>query len=85
MVTMDAKMGIQLVRLIHPDVTIPIHYDDYGARRRAPLRAHGLNRRPADVFLSPLQDFKDEMTKAGLDPNVVYLGRGEAYSFAVRE
>jgi hypothetical protein len=40
---------------------------------------------PADVFLSPLQDFKDEMTKAGLDPNVVYLDRGEAYSFTVRE
>jgi hypothetical protein len=39
----------------------------------------------ADVFLSPLQDFKDEMTKAGLDPNVVYLDRGEAYSFTVRE
>jgi hypothetical protein len=40
---------------------------------------------PTDVFLSPLQDFKDEMTKAGLDPNVVYLDRGEAYGFTVRE
>eukprot|EP01111_Echinosteliopsis_oligospora_P001499 TRINITY_DN12253_c0_g1_i1.p1 TRINITY_DN12253_c0_g1~~TRINITY_DN12253_c0_g1_i1.p1 ORF type:complete len:343 (+),score=95.06 TRINITY_DN12253_c0_g1_i1:78-1106(+) len=29
MVTMDAEMGMKLVRLIHPDVTIPIHYDDY--------------------------------------------------------
>ncbi|KAL1304775.1 hypothetical protein AAFC00_003710 [Neodothiora populina] len=29
MVTMDAKQGIELVRLINPDVTIPIHYDDY--------------------------------------------------------
>jgi len=29
MVTMDAKQGIQLVQLIQPDVTIPIHYDDY--------------------------------------------------------
>ncbi|KPI45234.1 uncharacterized protein AB675_2287 [Cyphellophora attinorum] len=29
MVTMDAKQGIQLVKLIQPDVTIPIHYDDY--------------------------------------------------------
>ena len=26
---MDAKQGIQLMKLIHPDVTIPIHYDDY--------------------------------------------------------
>jgi L-ascorbate metabolism protein UlaG (beta-lactamase superfamily) len=29
MVTMDAKQGLQLVQLIQPDVTIPIHYDDY--------------------------------------------------------
>jgi len=31
MVTMDAKQGIQLVQLIQPDITIPIHYDDYEA------------------------------------------------------
>lgn len=29
MVTMDAKEGIKLMRLINPDLTIPIHYDDY--------------------------------------------------------
>ncbi|EAW06976.1 MBL fold metallo-hydrolase [Aspergillus clavatus NRRL 1] len=29
MVTMDAKQGVELVRLIRPDLTIPIHYDDY--------------------------------------------------------
>jgi L-ascorbate metabolism protein UlaG (beta-lactamase superfamily) len=29
MVTMDAKQGLELVRLINPDLTIPIHYDDY--------------------------------------------------------
>ncbi|KAL6874707.1 Metallo-hydrolase/oxidoreductase [Trichoderma novae-zelandiae] len=29
MVTMDGKQGIQLIHLIQPDVTIPIHYDDY--------------------------------------------------------
>ncbi|KAI4145430.1 MAG: hypothetical protein LQ340_006292, partial [Diploschistes diacapsis] len=29
MVTMDAKQGLELVRLIQPDVTVPIHYDDY--------------------------------------------------------
>ena len=29
MVTMDAKQGLQLVQFIKPDVTIPIHYDDY--------------------------------------------------------
>ncbi|KAF8148652.1 beta-lactamase-like protein [Crassisporium funariophilum] len=29
MVTMDAEQGIELIRLVKPDVTIPIHYDDY--------------------------------------------------------
>ena len=29
MVTMDAEQGLGLVRLINPDLTIPIHYDDY--------------------------------------------------------
>jgi hypothetical protein len=29
MVTMDAKQGVELMRLIQPDVTIPIHFDDY--------------------------------------------------------
>jgi len=27
MVTMDAKQGIELVQLIQPDITIPIHYE----------------------------------------------------------
>ena len=29
MVTMDAEQGIKLLQLVNPDVTIPIHYDDY--------------------------------------------------------
>ncbi|KAI0018350.1 Metallo-hydrolase/oxidoreductase [Xylariomycetidae sp. FL0641] len=29
MVTMDAEQGLQLMQLVNPDVTIPIHYDDY--------------------------------------------------------
>lgn len=29
MVTMDGAQGVQLMRLIEADVTIPIHYDDY--------------------------------------------------------
>lgn len=66
MVTMDAKQGIELVKLISPDLTIPIHYDDY------------------DVFLSPLEDFKREVDGAGLGGKVVYLGRGEEYSFRVK-
>lgn len=27
MITMDAKQGLELVRLINPDLTIPIHYE----------------------------------------------------------
>lgn len=27
MVTMDADMGVQLIKLIDPDVTVPIHYE----------------------------------------------------------
>lgn len=29
MVTMDAEQGIKLMRLMDPDVTIPVHFDDY--------------------------------------------------------
>jgi len=29
MVTMDGKQGLELIRLINPDITIPIHFDDY--------------------------------------------------------
>lgn len=29
MVTMDAAQGRELMQLLQPDVTIPIHYDDY--------------------------------------------------------
>ncbi|KAG7288355.1 hypothetical protein NEMBOFW57_007886 [Staphylotrichum longicolle] len=29
MVTMDAVQGVQLMRLVDPDVTVPIHFDDY--------------------------------------------------------
>jgi L-ascorbate metabolism protein UlaG (beta-lactamase superfamily) len=67
MVTMDAEQGVQMIRLIRPELTIPIHYDDY------------------DVFASPLDDFKMEVEKAGLEDKVVYLDRGERFKFTVRE
>lgn len=35
MVTMDAAQGLQLLHLIHPDVTIPIHNDDYGRQNQS--------------------------------------------------
>lgn len=67
MVTMDAKQGLQLMQLMNPDVTIPIHFDDY------------------DVFLSSLDDFKEEVGKTGFAKRVVYLDRGEQFKFKVRE
>jgi L-ascorbate metabolism protein UlaG (beta-lactamase superfamily) len=30
LVTMDAEQGIRAIRLVRPDVAVPIHYDDYG-------------------------------------------------------
>lgn len=37
-----------------------------------------------DVFLSGLDDFKKEVTAAGLDGKVVYLDRGDAFKFDVK-
>ena len=37
LVTMDAKQGAELVELIRPALTVPIHYDDYTVFR-SPLR-----------------------------------------------
>jgi L-ascorbate metabolism protein UlaG (beta-lactamase superfamily) len=66
MVTMDAKQGVELMHLIDPDITIPVHYDDY------------------DVLMSPLDDFKKAVSKAGLDSKVVYLDRKDQYRFQVK-
>lgn len=67
MVTMDDKQGIELVKLIQPELTIPVHYDDY------------------DVFLSSLDDFKNQVKMAGLEDKVVYLDRGDVFEFTVRD
>jgi L-ascorbate metabolism protein UlaG (beta-lactamase superfamily) len=29
MVTMDAVQGVETMRIVHPEVAIPIHYNDY--------------------------------------------------------
>ncbi|KAI1433680.1 Metallo-hydrolase/oxidoreductase [Xylaria sp. CBS 124048] len=69
MVTMDAKQGIELMRLLNPDLTIPVHFDDY------------------DIMLSSLLDFKYEVANMGEEwkDKVVYLDRGEQFTFKVRE
>ena len=37
-----------------------------------------------DVFLSPLDDFKKEVQKAGLTDKLVYLDRKDEYRFKVK-
>jgi L-ascorbate metabolism protein UlaG (beta-lactamase superfamily) len=37
LLTMDARQGADLVELVRPGLTIPVHYDDYGVFR-SPLR-----------------------------------------------
>ncbi|MEP7737779.1 hypothetical protein ABKW28_09030 [Nocardioides sp. 31GB23] len=32
-VTMDDRQGVDLVRLLGPAVTVPVHHDDYGVFR----------------------------------------------------
>ena len=32
-VTMDDRQGVDLVRLLGPGVTVPVHHDDYGVFR----------------------------------------------------
>ncbi|MCD6032598.1 MAG: putative metal-dependent hydrolase [Thermomicrobiales bacterium] len=61
LVSMDAKQGLEAMRIIDPALAIPIHYDDY------------------DVFTSPLSDFREEISAAGLEDRVHYLRHGETY------
>ncbi|GCE13554.1 MBL fold metallo-hydrolase [Tengunoibacter tsumagoiensis] len=65
LVTMDAKQGVEALKLINPRLALPIHYNDYTA------------------FTSSLEDFKREVIAAGLERQVLYLGRGESYTFEV--
>ncbi len=65
MVTMDAKQGVEALRIVAPTLAIPIHYNDY------------------TVFKSPLEDFKQEVRKAGLEDCIRYLAHGETYRFRV--
>ncbi len=65
MVTMDARQGVEALRIIAPTIAIPIHYNDYS------------------VFTSSLEDFKQEVHKAGLEDHIRYLAHGETYRFRV--
>jgi L-ascorbate metabolism protein UlaG (beta-lactamase superfamily) len=68
MVTMDGAMGVKLMQLVRPDITIPIHMDDYSVMKRGP-----------DDFLKALKEAGKEW-----EDKVVWLERGAEYKFAVR-
>ena len=84
MVTMDAKQGIELIQLVQPDVTIPIHYECVLLYLLECLFICGFVCSDYDVFLSPLEDFKKAVEEAGLGAKVVYLDRKDEYRFKVK-
>jgi hypothetical protein len=90
---MDGKQGIQLVRLISPKLTIPVHFDDYD------VFAVSLRIDPSVILTlcvdaqltlvyrlsqSPRSDFEKEVESAGLGQKVLYLDRGDAFEFGIR-
>ncbi|KAI0447182.1 Metallo-hydrolase/oxidoreductase [Xylaria telfairii] len=68
MVTMDARQGGELMRLLNPDLTIPVHFDDYSVMLS-----------PLEDFKAEVKDMGE-----GWRDRVVYLGRGEQFRFRVR-
>ncbi|KAI1813145.1 Metallo-hydrolase/oxidoreductase [Poronia punctata] len=68
MVTMDAKQGVELMRLMNPDLTIPVHFDDYDVFLS-----------PLKDFQTEVENMGTEWKN-----RVVYLDRGERYRFRVR-
>jgi len=69
MVTMDAKMGVQLMQVINADVTVPIHYDDYDvflsplSDFKKAVEEAGLSSKV--VYLDRGQEYKFEVKKEG--------------------
>lgn len=61
--SMDAREGAKLLRLLRPKKAIPVHYGDY------------------DIFRSPIEDFARAAEGAGMGDRVVYLARGDTYTF----
>ncbi|KAI0146986.1 Metallo-hydrolase/oxidoreductase [Xylariaceae sp. FL1272] len=67
MVTMDGKQGVELMKLLNPDLTIPIHFDDYSVFLSP---------------LSDFKEEVKKLGKQWED-RVVYLDRGDTYRFRV--
>lgn len=84
MVTMDAKQGVELVRLIDPGLTIPIHFEYVMLPRSKLVQMLTLSNSDYDVFLSPLSDFKNAIEEAGFSNRVLYLDRKDQFKFVVK-
>ncbi|KAI1349663.1 Metallo-hydrolase/oxidoreductase [Xylaria sp. FL0043] len=69
MVTMDARQGVELMKLLNPDLTLPVHFDDYSVFLS-----------PLQDFKTEVAN----MGEAWKD-RVVYLDRGEQFKFMVRD
>ncbi|WP_296607553.1 MBL fold metallo-hydrolase [Nocardioides sp.] len=65
-VTMDGDQGAQLVELIEPSVTVPVHHDDYRVFRS-----------PLPAPRSPLQEFLDECHDRSAPTTIWTVARGE--------
>ncbi|KAI0506195.1 Metallo-hydrolase/oxidoreductase [Xylaria bambusicola] len=68
MVTMDAKQGVELMKLLNPDLTMPVHFDDYSVFLS-----------PLEDFKTEVANMGEEWRD-----RVVYLERGEQFNFEVR-
>ncbi|KAJ3299217.1 hypothetical protein HK104_009682 [Borealophlyctis nickersoniae] len=66
-VTMDAKQGIDCIRIIHPDTAIPIHYNDYDVFKSS----------LEDFKKAALESGLTSETK------IVYLMHGDTYDFVI--
>ncbi|KAK5626900.1 hypothetical protein RRF57_002615 [Xylaria bambusicola] len=68
MVTMDAKQGVELMKLLNPDLTMPVHFDDYSVFLS-----------PLKDFKTEVANMGEEWRD-----RVIYLNRGEQFNFEIR-
>ncbi|KAM7193659.1 Beta-lactamase superfamily domain containing protein [Naviculisporaceae sp. PSN 640] len=88
MVTMDGKQGVKLMRLMDPEVTIPVHFDDYDVMMSGLedflSEVEGMDKEGGEEDEGKEGDWKKKANVKWKD-RVVVLGRGEEYVFRVDE
>lgn len=90
MVTMDAKQGVEVIRLVHPRSAIPIHYDDYTVFKKAlGDSAHPPANDPHGWWrgtqVTSFDQFVAMAREAAPGTEVHILRRGETYTFEIPE